>query len=411
VGPCLPSRRGNYAIIYAVTIPIFLGFAALVVDLAYMRVARNQAQDIADAASAAAMYTLRRERSRAAATVVAEQTCALNNVAGAPPRCASMEFGDLDNGSFQASANNQAVRVTTDRMGGNAPGLFFARIWGKDTFEVGASAVASSRPLEVIVVLDITVSWDPVNFTLARNAAIGMLDTLATTASAKDRIGLVVFNGSYGWEYTPMTSLVDTGAISSVRDDWNELKLASMAGDPDDCPWPESCMEHKYRWDSTPNFLDFDNPLGGFYPNMPRNYPNELNTDYVPGMLMASTMFDEGQTNAFRGMVVLTDGEPHRVPPHSRDNRLAAGWVEPWRVAEGPVPHTTADIITDTIALAREMWSEQRVHTWFLSFLTETPGLEAVAQGQGYTEVVDQPGKLTGAFQAIAESLPIIITE
>lgn len=374
-----------------------------------MRLSQSQAQDVADAAATAAMYTLRNERSRAAAQRAAQQTCAVNRVAGAPPACTAIQFGQMVNGNFSQGVTNAAVRVEASRRGTDEVGLFFARLWGNDSFPVGADAVAAARPLELIIVLDITISWNPVDFNNARAAAVQMLDTLSLTAGAQDRIGLVAFNGSYGFEMTPMLSLLDVGAVAAARVQWSNLGLASLAGDPADCPWPARCNAFKYT-DGRRN--DFEITPGGFYPNMPRNYGGEQNTDYYPGLLMAQQMFSEGNTSAFRAMVVLTDGKPYRVPATSRDARLADGHVETrWRFAEGPVPHTEADIITDTVQQSVDMWDMMRTHTWMISFVKDNADLEDVAQGIGYYERVTDSAALISAFQNIAESLPIVLTE
>ncbi len=402
-------RRGNYAVTMAVAIPALLGLAAFSVDVAYIRYVQAQCQDVADAASTAGMYTLRNERSRAAAIRSANATCAANEVAGRPPACSDIQFGEYADGRFIAGSLSSAMQVEVSRTGGDAPGLFFSRIWGRRNFDVAAIAVAAARPLEIVVVVDITISWHPNDFTLARTAVVGMLDTLSMTAGSDDRIGLVVFNGSLGFEYTPMLDLTDEGAVAAARASWSALALASFAGDPADCPWPTRCNNYRY---ADEKLDDFDDPEGGFYPNMPRNYSSEPATDYYPGLLVAEQMFAEGSRSAFRAMVVITDGQPYQVRSNNQSARDAAGHVETrWRFARGPVPHSKTEIVNDTISKAADMWDFGRVHTWVISFVRDNADLAAAAQGQGYYERITDPYDLVTSMQAIAESLPIVITD
>ena len=52
-------RRGSYAIMVALLMIVLLGFAALAIDLSYLRLARLQAQNAADAGAHAALTEFR----------------------------------------------------------------------------------------------------------------------------------------------------------------------------------------------------------------------------------------------------------------------------------------------------------------------------------------------------------------
>ena len=58
----LHARRGSYAILVALLLIVLLGFAALAIDLSYLRLARMQAQNAADAGAHAALMELRKTR-------------------------------------------------------------------------------------------------------------------------------------------------------------------------------------------------------------------------------------------------------------------------------------------------------------------------------------------------------------
>ena len=56
------ARGGNYAVLFGVSMIGVLGFAALAVDMSWLLLADNQAQNAADAAAHAGLIVLRNER-------------------------------------------------------------------------------------------------------------------------------------------------------------------------------------------------------------------------------------------------------------------------------------------------------------------------------------------------------------
>ena len=59
-------RDGSYAVIFAITLVVLLGFAAITIDVGYQRVVRNQLENITDA-SAHAGASARKTPSRPSA--------------------------------------------------------------------------------------------------------------------------------------------------------------------------------------------------------------------------------------------------------------------------------------------------------------------------------------------------------
>ena len=113
----LRHRRGNYTMLLAVALLVVLGFGALALDVSYMLMARGQAQDVADAASQAAIVVLRQTGDRDAALDAAERIVSWNQVAGRPPDLLDVDFGTWDDNaevpSFASGAlRPNAVRVT-----------------------------------------------------------------------------------------------------------------------------------------------------------------------------------------------------------------------------------------------------------------------------------------------------------
>ena len=51
-------RDGSYAVIFAITLVVLLGFAAITIDVGYQRVVRNQLENITDASAHAGAHSL-----------------------------------------------------------------------------------------------------------------------------------------------------------------------------------------------------------------------------------------------------------------------------------------------------------------------------------------------------------------
>ncbi|GAB6267894.1 MAG: hypothetical protein STSR0002_06340 [Smithella sp.] len=166
----LLNDKGVTAIIVALLMVVFLGIAALAVDVGYNKMVRNQLQNAADAAALAAAGEL---GSLYTKMIVSDQlgTLSANNQAlvinsarvAALANQASREnvtindndiiIGTWDTTTTPASrceVNNfvapNAVRITVRRDESVAAGpitTFFARIWGTNTMNVTAQATAA----------------------------------------------------------------------------------------------------------------------------------------------------------------------------------------------------------------------------------------------------------------------------
>ena len=143
----MPDEGGAAALLFALALPVVLGFGALVVDIGNARLVRGQMQSAADAAALAASQILT-DKTTATARAV---TYATNNVPpsyGDVAEPSDVEFGFYDAGGKVftpgATATN-AVRVTLhrDASRGNAIEQFFAPILGVDSTTLTVSAVAA----------------------------------------------------------------------------------------------------------------------------------------------------------------------------------------------------------------------------------------------------------------------------
>jgi hypothetical protein len=382
-----------------------VGFGALAVDTTLIRIGQSQAQDVADAAAHAALLALRRSGNPSEAKKVAQAVVSRNTIVGKPGYLEHVDFGvwEFDTHTFIPNPEEpNAVRVYVSRTGDNAVEMTLARIWGFHDVGVSARATAAGRRLQVILVMDITNSWNHPDFHNAREAAVAFVDGIYFTSAPEDEIGMVVFSGRWGWEFSPLQPIVDARLGGGLRDSWAALETASKAGVIEPAHF-KHCITHGNN--------DFSAPSGGCFPDMPREYLDEYGTDHTVGMEMAAQMFSETFDPAvYRAIVLLTDGYPNT--PGEGGARAAAGYVEDrWRVYAGPYPHYVDDIRTDSVVLSAEMWGLYETHTWVVSFINHEDFMPAMVQGDGAYYNVNSSSALEPVFSDIAESLPTLLVE
>ncbi len=404
----MANRRGNYATLFVFSIVTICGLGAMSIDTSYARFALSQTQDVADAASQAGMVVLRRTGDVDAATTAINAVVARNAVVGVSPNIDSINFGNWDHetSAWTSPADTlNGVRVSVSRKDESGPDYFLGKLFGWQTFNVSAASTSATQALHVILVMDITNSWSPANFNFARDASLAFLDTLETSYGDADMFGMTIFTNVFAWEFTPMTYVRDEVVSGAARATWEAMKTASKAGNGTN--WPRGCTLN-----SGANQDNFNNPLGGCYPNMPREYRDEPGTDHTTGITLAKTMFEEqNDPTVFRAMVVLTDGQPNGINAYGT-TRGTQGYVEErWREYRGPVPHTTTNIRADSVALTQDMWDEMQVHTWVVSFVSDAQFMDDMTTGQGWYSNTSSAAALVPIFEDIANSLPIAIVE
>ncbi len=403
------TRRGNYALMFGLSMTVMLGFGAFAIDLSYLRLAQDQVQDVADAASQAAMITLKRGGTTAQATTAANLMLAQNVVAGRHPRLVSISYGvwDESRGTFTTTAvAPNSVRLRVSRDGTNAIPMFLSKMWGQNAIAVSGNSTSAARKLHTILNMDITGSWSQANFTNARAAAIAFMDVLTAAYGDEDMVGMVIFTGRYAWEYSPL-KLVKTEAVDhAYRTKWGLLNVASK-GATTGCPSPSGT----YNTFTLPANTATDK--GGCFPKMPREYTDEPGTDHTTGMTMARTMINEqNAATVYNAMVTLTDGIPNGIAATHGTIRTTAATLyteSRWRQYAGPRPHTTANIETDSVTLSNTMWTESRTNQWVISFLQDGTFMHNMVHGNGTYTLATSSAQLIPVFQQIARSLPIVI--
>ncbi|NOX57524.1 MAG: VWA domain-containing protein [Planctomycetes bacterium] len=166
-------RRGATAVMVAVFVPVLVGFAALTIDVGLIYNTKTDLQSAADAAALAAASRLGdfdagdpMTLGRQAAEAITQNNNVLNQQVQID--ASDITFGratfDKATGQLTFVPTNifpDAARVVIRKSSGSpngAVGLFFARIFGKNTQDVTAEAIAMLMPRDIAVVADLSRS-------------------------------------------------------------------------------------------------------------------------------------------------------------------------------------------------------------------------------------------------------------
>lgn len=309
-----PARRqdpeqGTVAIMMALCITVFFGFAALGFDLAYVRLARLQLQNATDAAAHAALVRLRATGNVGSARAMAKSVAAQNYVWGKAITLQDAEivFGgwNFDAKTFTngvSPANAVQVKGTRSSTSGvnGAVGLTFGTVLGRSSIDLQHYGTAAYRIRSIVVAQDITGSFGD-SIDAACQADVTMLDTLHSFNIPADRIGMQLFTGDgqgLGNLFTPLSDLQTK--FSTIRAQWRGDGKAAI--DPTKTSGITVC-----------NLLDFAIPYGP---------PN--NHAWMPACSVGGGGTNQGaaikramdqllaQSNPYetRVIVLITDGEP-----------------------------------------------------------------------------------------------------
>lgn len=402
-------RRGSYALLFGISVLALLAFGALAIDVSYIRLAQSKTQDVVDAASQGALIELRRSGDEDLARQAALDTIAQNNVVGAPAEALAIDFGLWEDDVFtQTNSDPNAVQVSGQR---ELP-LMIAPLFGFDRVTLPRTAVSSVTALQVIVVMDITNSWDQADFNHAREGSLVVYDVVSELHGRDDRLGMSTFTNRFGIEQTPLL-LVSEHLDNGERGIWENLERASKAGIHSPTHKKGCEVYGKSDLDEFGDSLrnNFTSPHNGCFPNMFREYSDESGTDHWTGLEMARRMFDgRPDVGTYKAVIFLTDGEP---------NGTAAGGIredqgfeeDRWAFFKHDVGRGTDEVIRDTQELAAQLFADEGVHIWAVSFKAPAEWLEGVAQGDGYFVQTSNAADLVPIFTDIAESLPLAIVQ
>jgi len=185
--------KGAILPIVAVCIVILFIAAALAVDIARIHVTRAELRTATDAAARAAVDTLSRTQSQAAAIAAAKQMANENSVAGDGLLLADDKiiFGRSvaqADGTFvftEGDAPFNSVRVVGERVEGSPSGpvgLVFGPIFGVSNFQPVQSCTATRLDRDIALVLDVSGSMNSFGrFPALQNAVTVFLQEIAQT--------------------------------------------------------------------------------------------------------------------------------------------------------------------------------------------------------------------------------------
>ncbi len=160
-----PRRRGAMIVLIAVLMVVMIATVALSVDVAYMQLVRTQLRGSADAASRASTEAFSRTQSLDVARQAAKDVAAANFVAGKPLILddADIVFGRATmqaTGAWLFSAGDtptNSVQIISRRTATSPSGavpLFFARVFGNNTFEPTQQATSLRLDWDVCLVVE-----------------------------------------------------------------------------------------------------------------------------------------------------------------------------------------------------------------------------------------------------------------
>ena len=152
-------------VLAALLMILMVGMIAFAMDIGYIVLVRSQLQTAADSAAMAAAAVMGGEPDMAVKTAC--QYAAYHTAGGENVR---LSEGDIELGIWDTKSRSfvplttagNAVRVTARRdtaSGGETP-LFFAKIFGHDSFNMSASAVATANPRDIVFVVDLSGSMN-----------------------------------------------------------------------------------------------------------------------------------------------------------------------------------------------------------------------------------------------------------
>jgi Flp pilus assembly protein TadG len=221
------NRRGAIAVLAAIFIIVMLGMVAFAVDVGYLSLVRTQLQSAADAAAlaGAAATNLSQAESRAAA----QQIARLNTAAGRPVQLASndIQFGVWDTASrtFSPGQSWNAVKVTarTSPETGGATALFFARIFGMNSVNQQASAIATVNPRDIAFVVDLSGSMNDDTMPGSSTATTALLQNVF------DDFGFGSYPGTTQWAGKPLLTSSTTDWVNQLTKSGGPLRQSSIA--------------------------------------------------------------------------------------------------------------------------------------------------------------------------------------
>jgi hypothetical protein len=324
----MSDATGQALVVTVVFLVVLLGMAGFAIDVGHAYLVQRQLQAGVDAAALAAAQELP-DTSRAIAAANAygptpgaskpnQVTTVDNAVTSATTRCVELVPGRRPRCSGTPAPVN-AIRVTAESV---VP-TFFAKIVGRDSFTVHASATACSpcspKPLDIMLVLDRTGSMcqvgngqddHPQCHDLA-NAKQGINTFLGYMDPSLDKVGLAVFPPAYNDQ-----SLCTTPTNGQKRYGYDTWWPHWIPGPADQTPGIYAIAS------LTDDYLTETGGTWGLNPGSPLNLMIECTqsagtTSYANAIEEAQHELDDhGRGDVQDVIVFLSDGAANTTPRH-----------------------------------------------------------------------------------------------
>jgi len=196
IGETRRPRKGAIAVLAAVMLVAMVALMAVAIDIGFMLAVRTEMQAAADAGALAAAGELPRgqQQARNAAVEYVERNARTNSAVKKSDLATTVEFGNWNRGNRSFAEGLEpmnAVRVIADRS--NAP-RFFGKALREDGFQMRASAVATFRPRDIMLVLDYSGSMNNFNKIGALKEAVAVFVSVLQQSGANDRVGFSVYS-------------------------------------------------------------------------------------------------------------------------------------------------------------------------------------------------------------------------
>lgn len=403
------ARGGNYAVLFGVSMIGVLGFAALAVDMSWLLLADNQAQNAADAAAHAGLIVLRNERDQGQAYDVAESVLGMNTVVGDSVVVDSettIVFGGWDFGTktFDPGAlYDNAIQVSVARNGGSsqgAVGLLLMPLLGRNTGNVWAQATSALRAREIMVALDISITWwnyggETEHFEGARDSLLSLLEYAWNDGSPfpGDQLGLIVYTGG-SVVHAPMGYVA--AEYASWYADWDDEENDSTQG-------LERCNSDYTPWNSAYRDYEFESAMiDCSYPLDESMSPLYNGTDVAGAIELAADSLNAlGDTDALKSIILLAE--------HAAD-------CPSLTLGSAPVSATCPGIVQNAARTAANNAFADDISIYVMSFNQDNipihrSKLRALTKGRGFFADTDDASDLPDMMASIALDIPIALVQ
>jgi Flp pilus assembly protein TadG len=225
----------------ALLLPVFVGFAALAVDIGFLWASKAQLETAVESAALACQYGLSYDTTTATNDGI--EYAGYNSVMGTPLALtsASFTFGNWNSTTrtFSAVSTPVPAGTTVDSCKVTSTAvspLFFARAMGKTSGSVTSHAIAqfgtATKPWNVVVAEDITSSFNAeLNTNMPQKANQALLDCVMTHTGTNSFFG-----------YTEFTNVSQTvSAMQKANTNYNALKTSIAAAKVCDSPGHPAC--------------------------------------------------------------------------------------------------------------------------------------------------------------------------